>query len=485
MLLKEFQGMDRTAEIDNETGNKDEQLNFEENNSPGEDNELDDKSFEHTSPNSNEELESERAGSSKQTKNNTNNEIKNQWFHLSKPLQNIKLPADLYVKCVFNKAMKTLAFMKGNEVERPEGTCFRLGYEVFLCPKYRSGALGKIFIFLGVFVTDLYHPLSNLALLLDIDAFEKHKSTDNAAIECSNMFRVAPIQFVGQIPGGKVYEDFVEMVDTAVSLASIFFENFSLKGKTLQELDFIPVKPKLPASINTKRTTRSKNAELKETHPLFDTKQPGSTVVLDVNAKTPPFVRKISDRTANKVLEGMKRTNCAALQKEQTKSARLGAENKALKDALAEAKTEIAALKAENKRLHADAKKQIINKPRLHDGAKMGKQTIAAESEMSSPSPETYKPKVNPSKPAYVLMASSTRKSSPQKRFVLFNENSSPSPIVHRSKYPRCMPLSRSPSVEYVRVKSRSSSHVEKRRSEFAYPSDSEPVFKKSYRKYK
>jgi hypothetical protein len=166
---------------------------------------------------------------------------------------------------------------------------------------------------------------------------------------------------------------------------------------------------------------------------LFDTKQPGSTVVLDVNAKTPPFVRKISDRTANKVLEGMKRTNCAALQKEQTKSARLGAENKALKDALAEAKTEIAALKAENKRLHADAKKQIINKPRLYDGAKMGKQTIAAESEMSSPSPEAYKPKVNPSKPAYVLMASSTRKSSPQKRFVLFNENSSPSPILHRS----------------------------------------------------
>ena len=159
--------------------------------------------------------------------------------------------------------------MKGNEVERPEGTCFRLGYEVFLCPKYRSGALGKIFIFLGVFVTDLYHPLSNLALLLDIDAFEKHKSTDNAAIECSNMFRVAPIQFVGQIPEGEVYEDFVEMVDTAVSLASIFFENFSLKGKTLQELDFIPVKPKLPASINTKRTTRSKNAELKETCTPF------------------------------------------------------------------------------------------------------------------------------------------------------------------------------------------------------------------------
>ena len=85
----------------------------------------------------------------------------------------------------------------------------------------------------------------------------------------------------------------------------------------------------------------------------------------------------------------MKRTNCAALQKEQTKSACLGAENKALKDALAEAKTEIAALKAENKRLHADAKKQIINKPWLQDGAKIGKQTIAAESEMSSPLPET------------------------------------------------------------------------------------------------
>ena len=85
-----------------------------------------------------------------------------------------------------------------------------------------------------------------------------------------------------------MYKDFVEMVNTAVSLASVFFENFSFQGKTLQELDFIPLKPKLPASIHTKRSIRSKNAELNEKHPLFDMKQPESAILLDGNAKHHP-----------------------------------------------------------------------------------------------------------------------------------------------------------------------------------------------------
>lgn len=85
----------------------------------------------------------------KTTTKNLENEVKNQWLHLTKPVRNMDLPMDLYAKCMFNKQMKTLAYKNGSLVERPEGTCLRLGYEVFLCPQYRPSALGKNLFFGG------------------------------------------------------------------------------------------------------------------------------------------------------------------------------------------------------------------------------------------------------------------------------------------------------------------------------------------------
>ena len=78
-------------------------------------------------------------------------EISNQWFTLTKPILTLKFLFHLYAKCVLHKPLKCLTFRTGQKIERPEGTCMRLGNEVFLCPQYRSGALGKNLIFLVYF----------------------------------------------------------------------------------------------------------------------------------------------------------------------------------------------------------------------------------------------------------------------------------------------------------------------------------------------
>lgn len=161
--------------------------------------------------------------------------------------------------------------------------------------------------------------MSNLELLLDMDAFEMHRSTEIAAIQSSNMFRVAPIQFIGKVPEGKCYEDWMETFDTAASHASVLIEHFFGRGNTLRELDFFTPKPKSIASIGT----RSKSAINQPKGKGRDKLNP--LVPLDDPAKTPPFVRKITDRTVNKVLEGIKKTNSAALLKEHAKSAHLAA----------------------------------------------------------------------------------------------------------------------------------------------------------------
>ena len=122
---------------------------------------------------------------------------------------------------------------------------------------------GKKLVFFGVFVSNPFHPLSNLALLLDVGAYEVYNSTSDAKKNDSiSIFRVAPIQFIAKVPGGKTYEDMVEVVDAAASLASVFLEDFATKEKSLQELDFIPLKPKVPNSIDQKMSTSLRSTNL-------------------------------------------------------------------------------------------------------------------------------------------------------------------------------------------------------------------------------
>ena len=85
----------------------------------------------------------------------------------------------------------------------------------------------KPYIF-GVFFSHPFHPLSNLVLFLDVGAYDLEKSVDKTTPnESTSIFRVAPIQHVAKVPAGKVYEDWVELVDSAASLACGFFENLT------------------------------------------------------------------------------------------------------------------------------------------------------------------------------------------------------------------------------------------------------------------
>ena len=154
------------------------------------------------------------------------------------------------------------------------------------------------------------------------------------------------------------------MVDAAASLASPFLEDFATKEKSLQELDFkfIPLKPKVPNSIDQKVSTRSTNLARKGKVALKHSPQLGastpkktSAFAIDDRSKTPPFVMKLANRTASKVIEAMNKSMAASLQKEQAKSARLGAENKALKEKLTEARVEISQLKGDIKKLQAQS----------------------------------------------------------------------------------------------------------------------------------
>ena len=264
-------------------------------------------------------------------------------------------------------------------------------------------------------------------------AYDLEKSVDKTTPnESTSIFRVAPIQHVAKVPAGKVYEDWVELVDSAASLACGFFENLTAKGKTLQDLDFIPSKPKAPSSTDQKTTTRSK----KGTPPLKDDPQRAlskpQALFLQDGDKTPPCVQKIANRTASKILQAMSKANSTLLQKEQAKSAKLAAENKALKEALSEAKAEISALKKHvncNGLQYCSSTTNISKHTASRQFSKKCRPLITEGSTSSQePSPEYYKLKQNHSK--HYLVGSSEQKCSPHKKYIAVKQHRSPSPEV-------------------------------------------------------
>ena len=333
----------------------------------------------------------------------------------------------------------------------------RLGNEVFLCPQYRSSALGKNLIFFGVFFSHPFHPLSNLVLFLDVGAYDLEKSVDKTTPnESTSIFRVAPIQHVAKVPAGKVYEDWVELVDSAASLACGFFENLTAKGKTLQDLDFIPSKPKAPSSTDQKMMTRSKKAYHRS---LKDDPQ-----------------RALSNRTASKILQAMSKANSTLLQKEQAKSAKLAVENKALKEALSEAKAEISALKkhVNCNGLQSSSTTNISKHTASRQFSKKCRPLITEGSTSSQePSPEYYKLKQNHSK--HYLVGSSEQKCSPHRKYIAVKQRRSPSPqVVMRSNTATHSGWHSTPSSspEYIAVKPRSSPRFKKRKGDMYSASD-------------
>ena len=274
------------------------------------------------------------------------------------------------------------------------------------------------------------------------------------------MFRVAPIQYVAKVPGGKVYEDLTELVDSAATLATGFFENLSAQPKTLQDLDFKSQTPKIPSSTPQKMKTRAKKG--KATLKCSPERRASTeTLVIADSSKTPPFVEKLASRTASKVLQSLSKSNSVALQKEQSKSAKLAAENKALKEALAQAKAEIIALKKHVKELQNSLTHQSTNINAPKKGSKIYKPLIAEAVTFSEePSPEIYIPKVK----------HSGAKRYPHGDFFSAKRRRSPSPqFVVRSatgRHSHYRSPSSSPSPEYIQVKPRSSPRFQKQKGD-------------------
>ena len=74
-------------------------------------------------------------------------EVRTSFSTLSKPVIALDYMFTLYGKCILNKELRGIRFTTGALVQRPVETTFRIGYEVFLCPKFRHDALGRTFLF--------------------------------------------------------------------------------------------------------------------------------------------------------------------------------------------------------------------------------------------------------------------------------------------------------------------------------------------------
>ena len=128
-------------------------------------------------------------------------------------------------------------------MERPPGTTVRVGYEVFLCSKNRPSALGKTFLFLGVFGNSVKHPWRSSVPLLDKTAFDLRKELISGGMELQptemnepNIFRIAPLQFVAKVPGGKELDEWsLPIIDEAGQLSKTFFPVFEKNGRNLED----------------------------------------------------------------------------------------------------------------------------------------------------------------------------------------------------------------------------------------------------------
>jgi len=284
---------------------------------------------------------------------------KNKVLYLSKPIDGINYECKLYSKCVLNKEFKAIRFNDRTLVPRPANTTFRVGYEVFLCSKGRPDAIGKKFTFLGVFLNNKKYPHSCSALLLDEAMFQVHQALSSSKEDDFSLkvFRIAPIDMVAKVPGGKEFSsENCKLIDEAGAYAAVYFLDFVAKNKMLRELDFVEIKTKIEPTKKSVRILSGNNKKLQQDDHTIETskisdlhcaaKLPSTPQVtaIDINqlfqAKpTPPFVRKITQRVTASVIAHIDKANAtqiATLQTEAKKAARVTQENKSLKAKLAE-----------------------------------------------------------------------------------------------------------------------------------------------------
>ena len=131
-------------------------------------------------------------------------------------------------------------------VNRPSGTEFRPGDEVFLCPKGRPLAQGKQFIIYGFFQENKKHPTYTTVMLIDEDVwgeYQKDPNPENGLLE--NLFRACPVKFVGHTPNGRHVDSTGSLLDATFETFQRFLSIHALSKKGLHEFDILRAHPKI------------------------------------------------------------------------------------------------------------------------------------------------------------------------------------------------------------------------------------------------
>ena len=214
--------------------------------------------------------------------NRNETSINNKFFTLTKPDASLGYHVQCYNLCELTQDMHSIRYFDGTVVQRPSGTVFRPGQEVFLCPVQRSKAIGKHFLLLGVLPTNKKMPPLSHALLLDTSAFEMTRDLNN--FNELNFFRATPLKHVAKVPGGGAFEETQDTLRSCEECLKIFFKEIISSKKDLNLFDFsetIPaIKPMTRGSVGKKKVPILCKDTTMEQQP--------ATIV-----STPPFAKKL------------------------------------------------------------------------------------------------------------------------------------------------------------------------------------------------
>ena len=166
-------------------------------------------------------------------------------------------------------------------------TIFRPGQEVFLCPSQRPTAIGKIFILLGVFLSNPKNVLSSHTLLLDVMEYENRKSREFPQPE--KFFRTCPLKFMAKVPGGRAFEETEPMVRECVPMLQSFFMTFVTDATNLSCFDFLV---KDYGSKQGRHSHNTRNIASKSEPPLT----PKMLPKCENSNPTPPYASRIEKR---------------------------------------------------------------------------------------------------------------------------------------------------------------------------------------------
>lgn len=280
-----------------------------------------------------------------------------------------------YSRCELLRKMPALAF-NGTVVQREEGTAFKTGQEVFLCPKARKGAIGKTFYLMGTLFSNAKHPVMSYAVLLDhavCSSLENESPSVDAAetsLDAAMPIRLCPLKFVAKVPGGKCFGGTV-LADNSIEPGSRtepclqrnerFLASFFVRETTVKQLanyDFTNLK----AVDQPKRPARSSGKpRLEPLAPKHVLSAPPTNLSA---SNTPLYIKRMESgmkriESAVKVLSQqieqlIKQQPSKTAAKSDTRVLNLTAELKRVKAGVARQEGEIARLTAENERLSSD-----------------------------------------------------------------------------------------------------------------------------------